>query len=1315
VLLATALIAVPSGPARADAALIDFEGTVFQPNAITSQFCNDPTSNVGVEFLQTVRLVEPLVGTYTPTHAATNDFGVEFSELDVMEIGFTAPQSFVSIRVGLDRSYLFPVTAHLRAFTTATPGGTPVFTDSIALGQEATSIVHQLYVSSDGGATAIRSIEIEFTGPSPGNGAFEVVDNLLFPTSGPLCVTDTTPPTVQITEPALGTPGYAPPGGGPAQMGLAFVAEDLESGIASVEVEFLDGGGNLLGEFDVCGGPSVPACEPGTQIARDLWTWAPAGTEMIYVYAFNPSGQMGYHFAFVTVAPSTVNVWAMGLEITQATQPWVATATASRKEGAAPWFTYPATPTSVPLVEGRTTVARLFVGVEGLAGGATELAGIGGELRCGLDPGLVIPCPGPSVVYPTDDPVRGVSEEITVRTTDSLISQRRDAARSLNFVLPDEWTTGALHLEAQVTSPVPQCAGCADGADAIRIVSVPFRPVPPWNLSVVQVLVERNGTLTATKTQRDDAVQYIRATYPIDDTTIPGAWRHYPYLVLLFPGMNPDTSELLDDLESSYSHMLEDYGYEAVWAITDSTSPGWQSLGRLNGYASSNGGSYTSGAHEVGHALGLLHSGNPPGHGDECKPESFCDKDWPWDDGGIGAFGFDVFEFDVKDPGNPPDPGHYNDLMSYGHPEWVSPRTWIRVFNQLADMAFPYPKASPESTASLPLTVASDMEDGTAVEQLLIRADFDAEAGWTIDPVYEVLRPQTAAPPETGDYLIRVLDGDGGVLAERWVEAPLLHIDTDDPGVMPIPDPSFMETVPMTGAAATITLSDGEAVLASMSRSAHAPAVSLIEPPDGVFDGTIRWEWGDADGDDLVAIVEYLPGGEREPLPLAIDYVDDVLIVDPALLPGSADARILLRVTDGFTTTTVRSAPFTVADKAPDVEIIEPSSFRVIGAGDRLTLRGTAMDPEDGLLGGSSLTWTSDRDGVLGTGDTIGVGSLGTGIHVITLEAVDTAGNTGAADVAVIVVVPPERNGQPIAHAGDDVVVGEASAVTLDGSASVDLDGDPLTFRWRIVDGPGGGLLDGATTAHPELLVQEPGDYIVELVVHDGEIGSLPDQVVVTLDGTPPEIDLVFPPETGVVVVGTVDLIAAVLDTDTEVTTVAMSIREDDGATGTPIGLEDLPAAPDADDTWRYGFDSSAVPDGPYVLWIEAADTFGNAATSGPHGFVVHNWVVTPLPPIDGEMRAGRTVPVKFSLTTNPLVDPGISFVTRADLLIRIRSGDVVIHEAMYGDTAGDYRIDDLAGTYITNFKTDRSPAVYTVEVTRNGTLLGEFTIQTIR
>lgn len=62
---------------------------------------------------------------------------------------------------------------------------------------------------------------------------------------------------------------------------------------------------------------------------------------------------------------------------------------------------------------------------------------------------------------------------------------------------------------------------------------------------------------------------------------------------------------------------------------------------------------------------------------------------------------------------------------------------------------------------------------------------------------------------------------------------------------------------------------------------------------------------------------------------------------------------------------------------------------------------GVATDAEDGDLDGNDMVWTSDLDGILGTGRDFNE-FLSVGTHVITLEATDSDGNVASVSIDLI-------------------------------------------------------------------------------------------------------------------------------------------------------------------------------------------------------------------------------------------------------------------------------------------------------------------------
>ncbi len=221
---------------------------------------------------------------------------------------------------------------------------------------------------------------------------------------------------------------------------------------------------------------------------------------------------------------------------------------------------------------------------------------------------------------------------------------------------------------------------------------------------------------------------------------------------------------------------------------------------------------------------------------------------------------------------------------------------------------------------------------------------------------------------------------------------------------------------------------------------------------------------------------------------------DDPRDADDNGVINAVDSRIcVLRCR--YASCAVNGAP--VANAGPD------GTVRV---GERATLSGAASSDPDGNPLTYAWAFTSRPAG--------SAAALSGATNVNPSFVADRAGNyivqlvvnDGTVSSVAASVTISTRNSAPVANAGTDQTARVGDTVALDGRLSSDVDGDPLTYAWRIVSAPVGStaVLSSTAAVQPTLSIGAAGSYEIELIVSDGSIASPPDTVLISTTNSAP-------------------------------------------------------------------------------------------------------------------------------------------------------------------------------------------------------------------
>jgi len=350
-------------------------------------------------------------------------------------------------------------------------------------------------------------------------------------------------------------------------------------------------------------------------------------------------------------------------------------------------------------------------------------------------------------------------------------------------------------------------------------------------------------------------------------------------------------------------------------------------------------------------------------------------------------------------------------------------------------------------------------------------------------------------------------DADGDLLTYQWAlteqpggsVASLSDANTVDPSFTPDVDGEYV---------LTLTVSDGEAtgvadqVTVTAATPNSAPTADAGEDQSVLVSDVVTLNGSasaDPDGDALLYSWRFVsrPAGSSAPLqdaetvnPTFTADVEGDFVIELLVGDGEVDSN-----TDNVTVSATKANVRPVADAGTDQSVVE---------GDVVTLDASgSSDPDGDTL---SYHWrfvskpfqaTSELSDRTSVAPTFTADAEGTYTLALTVNDGEIT-----SEEKLVRVTASEANAKPVANAGGDINAMTGTVVTLDGSASTDANGDPLSFGWAFVSRPDSSAasLANAATDSPSFTPDVDGAYIVELVVNDGQADSAGDRVQVNAE-----------------------------------------------------------------------------------------------------------------------------------------------------------------------------------------------------------------------
>ena len=396
---------------------------------------------------------------------------------------------------------------------------------------------------------------------------------------------------------------------------------------------------------------------------------------------------------------------------------------------------------------------------------------------------------------------------------------------SSNVLVPGEVISPGLEFVVDVGSEDDQFTGFGSMGriPETGMIKVDVREMPVFDLTMVPLLWSEDpdfSVVTETEglTAESDLFRLTRDLLPIREFQLTV---RQPVYVSLDPVSSSDHGALLAEVEVIRTMDGASGYYMGVWRDRGgvATQSGLVSLSSLDGDTI---------AHELGHNLSLGHA--PCNKG--LSSIDFLDPAFPYADGNIGAWGFDLLSNTLVYPST-------SDLMSYCDPVWISDYHFDKMIKY-------------RSTKEEERLLAAGLPFG---KSLLLWGGLSVDSGLYLEPAFVVDTPASLSN-EGGPYRLQGHDASGNTLFA--LDFAMDEIADGEGGV-------FVYALPVqqgwSGLLARITLTGPEGFV-EMTQDSGRSASLLLDPSTGRVRGILR-DWPEM-GVSALSVRRVLPESNLE-------------------------------------------------------------------------------------------------------------------------------------------------------------------------------------------------------------------------------------------------------------------------------------------------------------------------------------------------------------------------------------------------------------------------------------------------------------------